>query len=358
MLSIVTPARVCLFGDHQDYLGLPIIAAAIDKYMRLEAIPILENHFEIHLPDIQKVITIGFSEHLNYDPQQFNFYLAGMRVAERYGLHFEKGYKVTITSDIPINAGVSSSSALTVSWMHFLWKAFGDNKELSKLHLAQLAYEAEVVEHQSPGGKMDQFTISLGDLLYLETGERLSFKTFNEKLQTLVLAESGIAKETIGTLKNTRTLAQEAIAQVSREYPAFALEECTVPDAHLWAKSLPDPLKPYFIAAVENHHITQSALKIFEGDSWDAEQIGKLMTAHHQILSKLLGVSHPTIDIFLDNGIAAGAFGGKIVGSGGGGCAVLICPYGAKQKVIDALLKSGAKDAYEIKISKGSYATN
>ena len=25
------PGRVCLFGDHQDYLGLPIIATTIDK---------------------------------------------------------------------------------------------------------------------------------------------------------------------------------------------------------------------------------------------------------------------------------------------------------------------------------------
>ena len=40
MISKV-PARICLFGDHQDYLGLPVIACAIDKYIIVEGKP---NH--------------------------------------------------------------------------------------------------------------------------------------------------------------------------------------------------------------------------------------------------------------------------------------------------------------------------
>ena len=28
-MKIVTPGRICLFGEHQDYLGLPVIAMAI-----------------------------------------------------------------------------------------------------------------------------------------------------------------------------------------------------------------------------------------------------------------------------------------------------------------------------------------
>ena len=32
------PGRICLFGDHQDYLGLPIIACAIDLFIEFSAI--------------------------------------------------------------------------------------------------------------------------------------------------------------------------------------------------------------------------------------------------------------------------------------------------------------------------------
>ena len=35
-------ARICFFGDHQDYLGLPVIAATIDRYIYMEATPIDE----------------------------------------------------------------------------------------------------------------------------------------------------------------------------------------------------------------------------------------------------------------------------------------------------------------------------
>ena len=38
------PARICLFGDHQDYLGLPVIACAINKYMSVEGVPNNTNY--------------------------------------------------------------------------------------------------------------------------------------------------------------------------------------------------------------------------------------------------------------------------------------------------------------------------
>ncbi len=45
------PARVCLFGDHQDYLGLPVIACAINKYIVVEGVPNNTNHLIFNLTD-------------------------------------------------------------------------------------------------------------------------------------------------------------------------------------------------------------------------------------------------------------------------------------------------------------------
>ena len=33
------PGRICLFGDHQDYLGLPIIACAINRFVEVSIFP-------------------------------------------------------------------------------------------------------------------------------------------------------------------------------------------------------------------------------------------------------------------------------------------------------------------------------
>jgi len=42
-MIVKAPARICLFGDHQDYLELPVIACAIDKYITVEGKPNCSN---------------------------------------------------------------------------------------------------------------------------------------------------------------------------------------------------------------------------------------------------------------------------------------------------------------------------
>ena len=46
------PARVCLFGDHQDYLSLPIIATTIDRTIEVNAIRNNSRYFKIFKKDL------------------------------------------------------------------------------------------------------------------------------------------------------------------------------------------------------------------------------------------------------------------------------------------------------------------
>ena len=48
-ITSTAPGRICLFGDHQDYLKLPIIACAINRYIKLDAIENGNDFFEIYL---------------------------------------------------------------------------------------------------------------------------------------------------------------------------------------------------------------------------------------------------------------------------------------------------------------------
>ncbi len=355
VIKIITPARVCLFGDHQDYLGLPIIAGAINRYMRFEALAHDHEFIEIHMPDIQEHRIIYLNENFTSKDGEIDFLLAGLRVVKRMGCELNKGFGLTIKSDIPINAGVSSSSALVVGWIHLLLEFYGAHEKINTELIARLAYEAEVLEHGSPGGKMDQYTISLGHLLYLETGEDLNYQIFEQSLPSLILVESGIPKETLGTLRNIRSLSQEAIEVVTEFHPLFALEHCSVEEMENYLPLLPKHLQPYFQAAIINHDITQKALTYFRKDKLDVGSIGALMSQHHKILKDLLLVSHPSIDKILAIAEDHGAYGGKIVGSGGGGCAVILADQGSQKIIIDALLASGIKKAYPIEISHGTH---
>ena len=58
----LAPGRICLFGDHQDYLGLPVIACAIDRNIRLTAVPNDLMVFNIDMPDIKTKRVIRINE--------------------------------------------------------------------------------------------------------------------------------------------------------------------------------------------------------------------------------------------------------------------------------------------------------
>ena len=55
---VKAPGRLCLFGEHQDYLSYPVIALAISKYIYLEAEPINEPKFLVEMPDINETFEI------------------------------------------------------------------------------------------------------------------------------------------------------------------------------------------------------------------------------------------------------------------------------------------------------------
>ena len=70
-ITSVAPARICLYGDHQDYLNLPIIAIAIDRYIKVEAIPNLAESFYINKIDIKKKDIIDYNLDYNYKGKLF-----------------------------------------------------------------------------------------------------------------------------------------------------------------------------------------------------------------------------------------------------------------------------------------------
>ena len=54
-MKIKTPGRICLFGEHQDYLGLPVIAMAISKFSSLSGVARNDAKVVIKKPDINDI---------------------------------------------------------------------------------------------------------------------------------------------------------------------------------------------------------------------------------------------------------------------------------------------------------------
>jgi len=349
---IIAPSRICLFGDHQDYLGLPVIACAINRQITLSAEKNNSKEFIFSLPDINSERKFAINKAFE-DLQTGDFFASVLRRVKKFGCIPNEGYNITIQGNIPVNAGVSSSSAIVVAWTSFLLNTFGCDRKITSEFMAQVAYESEVLEHNSPGGKMDQYTISIGNIVFIETGEQFNYQLIGDKLDGLVLGESGITKDTLGLLASVKTNALKAIEIVKEQHPSFNIERATIKDYKEYSSLLSEELKPFFYAAIQNHLITQNALVALKKEPIDLKEIGKLMNEHHTILKDELKITVPRIDAMIDAALDAGAFGAKIVGSGGGGCMMAISPKGKEIEISNAIINAGGKDAYPVLVAEG-----
>ncbi|MFK5879143.1 MAG: galactokinase family protein [Flavobacteriaceae bacterium] len=351
IIHIKAPARICLFGDHQDYLGLPVIACAIDRYIELIANPSKDKALYIHMLDIGEARIIQIGEPIEV-LSNTDFFASAIKVLERFGCIPERGYDITIKGNIPINAGLSSSSAVLVAWVAFLLEAFGANEKTTLELIAKICYTAEVLEFNGPGGLMDQYSISLGNTIFLDTVTG-NHTTISNEVASLIIGESGVPKETLEILRHLGDYAKKAIRQVKEKFPEFDISKSTLSDYNKYADLVDEKLQPIFYAALKNYEITKEAFKVMQQELIDINRIGELMDAHHKELKEHLKITVPIIDAMIEGAKRGGALGAKIVGSGGGGCIVAIARPGEEQNVINGILAGGASAAYKINIGKG-----
>lgn len=349
MIKVSAPARICFFGDHQDYLNLPVIAGTINRYIQIEAEPSKENSFFIQLIDIDKVKTIDLNK--KYDKiDNGDYFLSVLEVLKKAGFLFNQGYKIKLSGDIPINAGISSSSALVVAWIRFLLEIQDQKKEINDVQIGKWAYESESSFFNQPGGIMDQYTIAQKGLLYINT-QTTRTERLNPNIGCLVIAESGLAKRTLGVLQKARSYSQSAIAAVLDKVPQFEIHSANESEYEEYLHFVPEIYRDHWYAAIFNHLLTQKARKMLISGSLDIEQLGNYMNAHQKILQQRIQNTPEIMQKQMQAACNAGALGAKIIGSGGGGCMVAMVTENTKEKVIQAFLNKGAKTAYEISLS-------
>ena len=116
---VSAPGRICLFGEHSDYLGLPVMTMAINRRMTIHAFRRRDRKFRVLMPDIREEDIFTPSAKVSYHKER-DYLRAGVNVLKRRGYRFPDGYDFLIRSDIPINSGTSSSSAMVVAWLKML----------------------------------------------------------------------------------------------------------------------------------------------------------------------------------------------------------------------------------------------
>ena len=349
IVKVRVPARICLFGEHQDYLGLPVISAAAGLYMRIMAEKTGEGRVSFYLRNFSRTEEFELKFPLSYERER-DYLRSVFNVLYRKGVRFEGGIRGAVDSSIPINAGASSSTALVVGLVKLLLELFGDRRKDDPREIAEIAYEAEVAEFKEPGGKMDHYTCSMGGVLFIDFA-RGEIEKLRSSLSGFVLGNSLRPKNTKGILKRVREAQVRALKELARIYPDFDPKNTPYQEVKDLIGKLPSDLQPYAEAAVRNKDITLRAREILKKDPLDSRKFGNLLLEHHAILRDLLKISVPEIENMLEAAMKAGALGGKINGSGGGGTMFVYAP-GKEEQVKEAMEKLG-KPAWILEVSRG-----
>ncbi len=350
-ICVSAPGRICLFGEHQDYLNLPVITAAINRRVTICASPVPTREIHLDLPDI------GEKEHFPFNTSDVpyvrgrDYFRSAFNVIRREGYHLKHGLEGEVHGNIPINSGTSSSSALIVAWIRLLSEYSERGPIENPEEIARLAHKAEVVEFREPGGMMDHYACSVGGVLYQEFGEKVTVHPLPAIPGTFVLGDSLQPKDTQGILARVRNTIQEGVRQLKALWPSFSLQTSSVSDIQPYLSRLPEEPGLYLKAALENRDLTLQGRQLLSQTPVDARKLGQLLNAQQTLLREVFQISTPKIDAMLAAALDAGAYGGKINGSGGGGCMFVYAPENP-QRIAKAIEEVGGK-AYIITIDVG-----
>ena len=346
-MEISTPGRICIFGEHQDYLGLPVIAMGVSLRARIKGTKRSDKQVIIHKPDLNEIETFSLDD-LSYTKPR-DYFKSGINICLRDGLTFSSGFECELSSDIPIRAGTSSSSAINVSWIHFLSKMADQPANWDQQKIGELTYMAEVAEFNEPGGMMDQYTAAMGHLIYLESEPVISIRSLKANLGSFVLGDSCEPKGTMEILRRCRDSRIDIIQKLKNKNPDSTIQNLDV-SANL--SDLDSDEIELFNGTLGNRNLLYKGLAELEKDNPNHESIGRLLSDHHEVLRDVLQVSTPKIESMMDAALNGGALGGKINGSGGGGCMFAYAPHDP-EKVAEAIEKVGGK-AYIIDSDEGT----
>jgi len=331
------PGRVNLIGDHTDYNGLPVLPMAIQHHIvalvgpREDGAVRLANAdpaFEPVAFELSPAIPPHPAGHwANYAKA------AGQALVTACGPL--SGLNAMVRGDIPLAAGLSSSSALVVA----MALALLDANEIEMAPRALMALLAEA-EHYvgTRGGGMDQ-AICLG--ARAGTATRIDFRPLTLTPVEMpagwrfVVGFSGVRAQKAAGAREGYNLrpreSGEALAILADEVGAEG-EDRAWPALidRIGADDLVAMLPGALDAPLDRRarHVVTEGLRVREAEAamraGDLGAFGRLMTASHASLRDDYEVSSAELDTLVDLAQDAGAAGARLTGAGFGGCAVAL----------------------------------
>ncbi len=309
------PGRVNIIGDHTDYTGGLVLPMAIDRWtdIRFTALDGAVNVRSEELPgEVEFPLPVAVPQQVE---PSWGRYIAAV-AAE---MAAQQGFRGSVSTTIPVGAGLSSSAALEVA------AGLALGYEGGPVELAQLCRRAELVASGVPCGIMDQLVIA-GAV----EGHALMIDCSSYEMIPVALPE-GI--EIVVEFVAHRTLKGSEYADRVAECSAAEAVIGSLALAHIDdVEAITDPVVRRRARHVisENSRVREFAAALAAGDLRAA---GELMVASHRSLATDFATSTPVMDAAVDELMAIpGVYGARMTGGGFGGCTVAMAEIGVLQR--------------------------
>lgn len=308
-----SPGRVNLIGDHTDYSGGLVCPMAIDLGTTVE---VERGGDTVRLvspsESLPAIVSISIPDPGSSQPP-WSRYVAGVVAELRPGV----GASGTVTTTLPVGAGLSSSAALELAVALALG---GDATD--PVGLAELCQRAEQLASGVPCGIMDQLVCATGVaghalMIDCTTLERTPVPLPPDL--DVVVIHSGESRALAGSGYGARRAEVEAaggqLDGLWRDAPDLT--------------RLRDPV----LRRRARHVITENQRVIEFADALgagDLSRAGALMASSHASLRDDFDVSTPAVDTLVARLAATdGVWGARMTGAGFGGCVVALTVPGA-----------------------------
>lgn len=327
---IFSPGRVNLLGEHVDYNDGQVLPAAIDRYVKIHAEPLSTSNIKLEALDLNSRCEFSL-EHLEEKKDKagnplpdWALYPAGVAyILQNYGVEI-KGLSASITSNVPIGAGLSSSAAVEVGFA-VLWQAAAD-WEMDRMTLARLCQQAENEYVGVKCGLMDQFACANGvkDHAVMLDTRSLEMRAVPLPAKTaIVISDTGVRRKLTSSGYNERRVdCETAVSLLKTLYPSIrALRDLSPSELEAGKTLLPQRVYMRARHVVTECLRVQQALRMLEEQ--DAAGFGRLMVETHRSLREDYEVSCPELDVMVESALALpGCLGVRLTGAGFGGCTV------------------------------------
>ncbi|MBZ4612029.1 galactokinase [Mycobacterium avium] len=338
------PGRINLIGEHTDYnlgFALPIALPqrTVASFTRADddAITVVSDRADapVRIPiDTAPGDVTGWAA-----------YPAGVMWALRTAGHPVPGGAMSITSDVPMGSGLSSSAALECAVLGAISSAAGIRIDATEQ--ARLAQRAENEYVGAPTGLLDQLAALYGRPA---TAVLIDFAAMAVTPVAFDPDAAGVALLLIDSReRHTHAGGDYAARRLSCERAAADLSASSLRAAadrgctDLAAVRDPVDARRARHVLTENGRVIDCVAALNNSDYTEA---GRIFTASHASMRDDFGITTERIDLIADTALRAGALGARMTGGGFGGCVIALAPVQRAEAIGQAVRRAATQAGF------------